>query len=257
VSQFRHIRIGTSGWTYRGWRGDFYPPKLPARQWLGWYSVQFSTAEINGSFYGTPSLDAVGAWRDQTPDDFVFAWKASKFITHWKRLSRKCRNSLELMETRLTALEPKVGPILFQLPPQFRPDVDRLAAFIKLLNPQRKYVFEFREPHWYQPEILDCLRAHRIALCLSDHRDAPAPWLATADHVYIRGHGPTGQYRGRYSQPTLQRWARQMRTWQRNGKHIYCYFDNDQKTAAPKDAQRLVQLLSPKAKARRRKTATA
>src|SRR3954468_5406701 len=133
--------IGTSGWTYDGWRGPFYPDGVPKKDWLRWYSTQFVTTEINGSFYRTPSLEAVRAWRDQTPDDFVFAWKASKFITHWKRLSEQCRNSLELLETRLTVLEPKVGPILFQLPPQFKINRERLAGFLKLLKKGRQYAF--------------------------------------------------------------------------------------------------------------------
>ena len=103
------LRIGTSGWTYKGWRGPFYPDELSMKQWLRWYATQFSTTEINGSFYRTPSIEAVKAWRDQTPDDFVFAWKASKFITHWKRLTEKCRNSLELLETRLKRTRAQSG----------------------------------------------------------------------------------------------------------------------------------------------------
>ena len=130
----RNVWIGTSGWTYQGWRGSFYPAEMPAKNWLRFYAEQFPTTEINGSFYRTPSLEAVKAWRDQTPENFLFAWKASKFITHWKRLSDKCRNSLELLETRLTVLEPKVGPILFQLPPQFKANRERLASFLKLLD---------------------------------------------------------------------------------------------------------------------------
>src|SRR5687768_10461751 len=136
-----NLWIGTSGWTYNGWRGSFYPPDIRTRSWLSWYASRFQTTEVNGSFYRTPSLESVRAWRDQTPDTFVFAWKASKFITHWKRLTEKCRNSLELMETRLAVLEPKVGPILFQLPPQFKVDRKRLGAFLKLLNKKRRYAF--------------------------------------------------------------------------------------------------------------------
>src|SRR5688572_9004901 len=136
--------IGTSGWTYDGWRGMFYPADVPKRLWLRWYSGRFSTAEINGSFYRTPSLEAVKAWREQTPDDFVFAWKASKFITHWKRLTEKCKNSLELMESRLKMLGPKLGPVLFQLPPQFLANRERLGSFCKMLNKRRRlYAFEF------------------------------------------------------------------------------------------------------------------
>jgi uncharacterized protein YecE (DUF72 family) len=126
--------IGTSGWTYDGWRGRFYLETLRKSDWLAWYASQFPTTEINGSFYRTPSLDAVRSWRDQTPRDFLFAWKASKFITHWKRLGETCPNSIELMESRLKALSPKVGAVLFQLPPQFSKNRDRLASFLEMLR---------------------------------------------------------------------------------------------------------------------------
>jgi hypothetical protein len=122
-----HVWIGTSGWTYDGWRGRFYPEEVPRKHWLRHYASRFPTTEINGSFYRTPSLEAVGAWRDDTPRDFVFAWKASKFITHWKRLTTKCESSIALMETRLDALAPKVAAVLFQLPPQFAMDRERLG----------------------------------------------------------------------------------------------------------------------------------
>src|SRR5581483_119207 len=180
---------------------------------------------------------------------FVFAWKASKFITHWKRLTEKCVNSLELMETRLKVLEPKVGPILFQLPPQFKANRDRLARFLKLLNKKRQYAFEFRDPSWYAPAVLELLGDHNVALCLSDHHDAPSPWEVTARHVYIRGHGPSGQYKDRYPKRSLNRWAEKIARWRRRGLTVYCYFDNDQKTAAPKDAERLIGMIKP-AKAR-------
>lgn len=246
------VEIGTSGWTYDSWRGQFYPQDLPKSRWLEWYSTQFWTVEINGSFYRTPSLDAVRAWRDQTPEHFTFAWKASKFITHWKRLSDQSRNSLELMETRLKVLGPKVGPVLFQLPERFRADADRLAAFLKLLNKRRRYAFEFRHASWYERPILKLLKDHEIALCISDHHDAPAPWEVTAPHVYVRGHGPTGRYRDRYPASTLQEWARRIAAWRRRGLQVYCYFDNDDKSAAPQDAQALLSLLPRTA---RRKTA--
>jgi len=182
------VWIGTSGWTYDGWRGPFYSPDVPKKRWLEWYASQFDTTEVNGLFYRTPSLEAVQAWRDQTPDEFLFAWKASKFITHWKRLSEKSVNSIKLMETRLKVLGPKAGPVLFQLPARFKADGKRLAAFLKLLSRRYKYAFEFRDASWYDEEIL----------------------------------------------------------WKRRGLEVFCYFDNDQKSAAPKDAKRLLTLLSGK-----------
>jgi uncharacterized protein YecE (DUF72 family) len=240
------LYIGTSGWTYAGWRGPFYPKDIPKRNWLAWYAAQFASTEINGSFYRTPSLNAVEGWRVGTPQDFCFAWKASKFITHWKRLSEKSKNSLELLESRLTALGKKAGPVLFQLSPQFQVDAGRLASFLELLPKRRRYAFEFRHPSWYQDLIFDLLATREIALCLSDHADAPSPWVVTARHVYLRGHGPSGRYRGRYPESTLRRWAKSINEWQSRNVSVYCYFDNDQKSAAPKDAKRLVSLLESK-----------
>jgi len=240
--------IGTSGWTYDGWRGSFYPADVPKRQWLSWYGEQFATTEVNGSFYRTPSLEAVRAWHEQTPDNFLFAWKASKFITHWKRLTEKCKNSLELMETRLKVLGSKCGPVLFQLPPQFKANRERLASFCKMLSKRRRYAFEFRDASWYEPKIFELLRDRDIALCLSDHHDAPAPWEVTAGHVYVRGHGPTGEYKDRYPKKQIADWAQSMAKWQRQRLNVYCYFDNDQKTAAPQDARRLAELVAGRRK---------
>src|SRR3954465_1131347 len=149
------VWIGTSGWTYDGWRGPFYPKDVPKKRWLNWDATQFPTTEVNGSFYRTPSLEAVEAWRKETPDEFLFAWKASKFITHWKRLTEKCQNSIELMETRLKVLGPKVGPVLFQLPARFKADRERLASFLKMLSKRYRYAFEFRDASWYDEKIFD------------------------------------------------------------------------------------------------------
>jgi uncharacterized protein YecE (DUF72 family) len=242
----RRLFIGTSGWHYDSWRGPFFPKEVPKKDHLRFYAEHFPSTELNGVFYRTPTLDAVRNWVAQTPDDFLFAWKASKFITHWKRLTNKSRNSLALMETRLKVLGRKAGPVLFQLPPQFIANRERLASFLKLLRKQRQYAFEFRHPSWYEPPILDLLRDHDISLCLSDHHDAPSPWEVTARHVYVRGHGPGGAYKGHYSEKTLKKWADDVRKWRRQGRTVYVYFDNDQKSAAPKDGQRLMQLLGAK-----------
>ncbi|HEY7664049.1 MAG TPA: DUF72 domain-containing protein [Xanthobacteraceae bacterium] len=238
------IWIGTSGWTYDGWRGLFYPKTLAKKDWLAWYGNRFPSAEINGSFYRTPSLAAVRSWRDQTPADFLFAWKASKFITHWKRLNETtCANSIELMETRLEQLSPKVGAVLFQLPARFTKNCERLASFLAMLPPRYRYAFEFRHKSWYDREVFALLRAHGVALCLSDHHDAPAPWEVTARHVYVRGHGPGGRYRDHYSDRTLRAWARHIVRWRQQRRTVFVYFDNDHKSAAPADARRLMQLV--------------
>jgi len=240
------IWIGTSGWTYDGWRGPFYPTDLTKKAWLNWYATQFSSAEVNLSFYRTPSLEAVATWRKATPPDFVFAWKASKFITHWKRLHPDtCQNSIDLLVTRLKSLKEKAGPVLFQLPPQFEADCDRLARFLRILPQRYRYAFEFRHPSWYASQVIDVLREHDVSLCLSDHHHAPAPWVATAKHVYIRGHGPGGRYKDNYAEHTLREWARHIRNWRRQNRFVFAFFDNDQKSAAPADARRLMALLGP------------
>jgi uncharacterized protein YecE (DUF72 family) len=181
LAERQGIWIGTSGWTYDSWRGPFYPSAVPKKDWLTWYGSNFPSTEINASFYRTPSLKAARDWRKRTPRDFVFAWKASKFITHWKRLNDTCANSIELMESRLKLLGPKAGPVLFQLPGNFQADRERLARFIKMLPAHRRYAFEFRHPSWYERGILDLLASNNISLCLADHHLASAPWIATAE----------------------------------------------------------------------------
>ncbi len=224
--------------------GPFFPKGLLLKHQLQYYASQFDTTELNGVFYRTPTPEAVEGWREQSGRYFIFAWKASKFITHWKRLSDRSVNSLELLEDRISLLGDKAGPVLFQLPPQFKADASRLASFLELLSEKRRYSFEFRHPSWYQPAILKMLAARNISLCLSDHHDAPAPWKRTADFVYVRGHGPTGRYRGHYPTAVLREWARRATSWRRQGCDVYVYFDNDQKSAAPVDAAKLKALLS-------------
>jgi uncharacterized protein YecE (DUF72 family) len=238
------ILIGTSGWHYPSWRGPFFPKGLPLDRQLQYYSSQFQTTELNGVFYRTPTREAVRSWREQTSKEFVFAWKASKFITHWKRLSEKSVNSLELLEDRLSLLGDKAGPILFQLPPQFPVNSERLVSFFKLLSKKRRYSFEFRHPSWYAPAILRLLKEQNISLCISDHHDAPTPWKRTADFVYVRGHGPQGRYKGHYRIEALAEWARRVSSWKKQGYDVFVYFDNDQKSAAPADALQLMRLLS-------------
>jgi uncharacterized protein YecE (DUF72 family) len=247
------LRIGTSGWHYDSWWGPFFPTDIRKKDALQYYASQFNATELNAPFYRTPTLEAVQGWVDHTPGDFRFAWKASQFITHWKRLSERCENSIELLETRLKVLGRKTGPILFQLPPRFEADRERLASFFKMLPRRRKYVFEFRHPSWYEAPILDLLRDRNVALCISDHHHAPAPWEVTAKHIYLRPHGPGGRYHGSYPDATLRDWARHIRRWSAEGHDIYCFFDNDQKSAAPLDARRLVDMVAgkrPRGKAR-------
>ena len=186
-------------------------------------------------------MEVVRSWRSDTPQVFRFAWKASKFITHWKRLTDNCENSIALMQTRLKALS-KVSVVLFQLPPHFPRNVDRLSSFLRLL-PRHRYAFEFRHRSWYDDAVFEILHSRKVALCISDHADAPAPWEVTARHVYLRGHGPKGDYDGSYSTRRLRDWANRIGDWKSQGRDVFVYFDNDQKAAAPADARRLIKMV--------------
>jgi uncharacterized protein YecE (DUF72 family) len=219
------------------------PAGLPIKTQLQYYASQFESAELNGVFYRTPTRDAVESWKEQTGKDFIFTWKASKFITHWKRLSGNSVNSLELLEDRLSILADKAGPVLFQLPPNFRADSERLVSFLRMLSQERRYSFEFLHPSWYTPRIMRLLSEANISLCISDHHDAPAPWKRTADFVYVRGHGPGGRYKGHYSTDALAAWAKRIKSWKMQGCDVFVFFDNDQKSAAPVDALQLKQML--------------
>lgn len=235
------VRVGTSGWIYRAWRGPFYPQALPQARWFSHYASCFDTVEINASFYRLPTQAAVARWRELAPPGFVFAWKASRFITHMKRL-REPQAALERVFAPMAALGVARGPTLFQLPPQMTLDVERLAGFLAQLPPGRHTV-EFRHPSWYADPVFALLEGRNVALCISDHHHAPAPWVATADFVYVRGHGPGGRYAGSYSEAALQTWAGRIGGWSAAGRDAYAYFDNDIGCAAPSDALRLKRML--------------
>jgi uncharacterized protein YecE (DUF72 family) len=232
------LHVGTSGWVYRPWRGVFYPQSLRQKDWFSYYATQFDTAEINATFYRLPSQAAVAAWREAAPAGFLFAWKASRYITQAKKL-RDAKEPLARVYAPMAALAEKAGPTLFQLPPQLRLDIERLRTFLGLLPREGRQTIEFRHPSWYADEVFDLLASHDVALCISDHHDAPSPWLRTASFVYVRGHGPGGAYSGSYSAAELTRWSRRIRCWRSDDCDIYAYFDNDIGCAAPGDARRL------------------
>jgi uncharacterized protein YecE (DUF72 family) len=234
------LRVGTSGWIYRPWRGLFYPQDLPQKAWFRFYARQFDTAEINATFYRLPSQAAVAAWREAAPEGFEFAWKASRYITQAKKL-RDAEAPLARVYAPMAALGDRTGPTLFQLPPQLRLNLDRLTGFLKLL-PSGRQAMEFRHPSWYVDPVFEALAARNVAFCISDHHDAPAPWVRTASFVYVRGHGPGGAYVGSYSNAELKRWVGEIRAWRADGHDVYAYFDNDIGCAAPGDALRLRDL---------------
>ncbi|HET6567886.1 MAG TPA: DUF72 domain-containing protein [Rhodothermales bacterium] len=223
----RSIFIGTSGWHYQHWKGPFYPEGMQPRDFLSFYAEHFRTVEINNSFYKLPSLETMEAWRDTVPEDFVFAVKANRFITHMKKL-RDPEQPLRNLYDRIKGLGEKRGPILFQLPPRWHFNPERLAHFLSCLAPDYRYAFEFRDPSWYDPRALELLERHGAAFCIYDLAGHESPIQVTAPFVYLRLHGPGETYQGLYTEEALQKWAHSIRGWTEQGLDVYCYFDNDQ-----------------------------
>lgn len=237
------VRVGTSGWHYMPWRGPFYPSTLAPARFLSYYARHFRAAEINHSFYRMPRPEVLRQWAETVPEDFVFAVKAHRFVTHMKKLMVDPAESLLPMLEVYEALGAKLGPVLFQLPPRWRFNCERLAQFLEMLPPGHRYAFEFRHPSWYAPEALALLRAHDAAFCVYELAGHMSPIVTTTDFAYVRLHGPEGAYAGSYSDGALKGWARQLEAWRDQGLDCYCFFDNDQLGHAAIDALRLQHLL--------------
>jgi uncharacterized protein YecE (DUF72 family) len=232
------VRIGTSGWHYKHWRGPFYPEALSAKEMLAWYMARFDTVELNNSFYHLPTAQTFAAWRETTPATFRFAVKGSRYITHRKKLHDP-KAALERFLSPVNVLGPKLGPILFQLPPRWSCNVDRLAAFLDLLPKRHRYTFEFRDPSWHVPAVYRALQEHGAAFCVYELDGFLSPIEVTADFVYVRLHGPGRKYQGDYSPAALQHWAERIADWHRTLRAVYVYFDNDQEGFAAKNAAEL------------------
>lgn len=236
----RHARIGTSGWAYRHWRGRVYPDDLPDADRLAWYAQRFDTVEINNAFYKLPARATLRAWAASVPKRFVFAVKASRYTTHMRKL-RDPRSSAGLFMRAVDALEDRLGPILFQLPPRWRFDPARLDDFLAGLSRDHRYAFEFRDRSWIVEEALEILHRHRAAFCIYELDGWLSPHHVTTDFVYVRLHGPDGPYRGEYGARRLLRWKHAIERWQAQGLHVHCYFDNDDRGYAAKDAAALAE----------------
>jgi uncharacterized protein YecE (DUF72 family) len=268
------VHIGISGWNYPGWRGVFYPAGLPHKQELAFASRSVDSIEINGSFYSLLRPEIVKRWHDQTPTDFVFSLKGSRFITHMKRLGDVDTPLANFFASGVLAFEDKLGPILWQLPPSFRFDPDRLSAFFDRLprtmteaaklarkhdhrvegrshtatssKRRIRYALEVRHSSFQDQAFFALLRRHEIALCIADTaKRYPDFDEVTADFVYVRLHGATKLYASGYARRTLERWADRIESW-RGGQvkgEVFVYFDNDAKARAPFDAQTLMGLV--------------
>jgi uncharacterized protein YecE (DUF72 family) len=267
-------RIGISGWRYAGWRGDFYPAGLAQRRELAYAAERLTSIEINGSFYSLQRPSSYAAWRDETPDDFVFSVKGGRFITHLKRLRGVETALANFFASGVLALGPKLGPVLWQLPENVAFDAEVLEAFFALLprttgqaaalakehddkvpegrsltialddRPMR-HALEFRSPTFATEEALDLLRRHDVACVLADTAGRwPRVEQVTSDFMYLRLHGDKELYASGYSHSALEDWAAKCRAWASQGLDVYAYFDNDIKGYAPYDAMRLISLLA-------------
>jgi uncharacterized protein YecE (DUF72 family) len=226
--------VGTSGYSYREWKGEFYPEKLPQKQMLNFYAQQFSTVEINASFRKLPSASVVQAWAKETPDTFQFTFKAPQTITHFKRLKDTDDALKELMQT-VKKLKDRQGPILFQLPPNFKKDVARLDSFLRSLGKRTPATFEFRHESWFDDEVYDCLRKHNCPLCAADAEDTPPVQLvATADWGYVRLR------RENYTDPALHKWIKALRN--QGWIKAYVYFKHEDTGTGPRLASRFLKL---------------
>jgi uncharacterized protein YecE (DUF72 family) len=223
----KSVRIGCSGWNYGHWRERVYPRGCPPARWLGFYAGLFDTVEINNTFYRLPKRNAVARWVEQTPDEFCFAVKMSRYITHIKRLT-DLEGGLERFYERIEPLarSPKLGPVLWQLPPTFKRNDERLAAALDALPPGR-HCFEFREPSWYVDDVYAALREHGVALVIPDSPKYPFRTLElTADWTFVRFHHGSRGRRGNYSESELEEWAGRIDGWRRD-VDVYVYFNND------------------------------
>jgi uncharacterized protein YecE (DUF72 family) len=231
-------RIGCSGWQYRHWRGDFYPRELPQPRWLEHYAARFDTVEVNNSFYRLPEAAVFARWRDRVPPGFLFAVKASRYLTHMRKL-REPVDPLALLLSRAQALESALGPLLYQLPPGWAADRDRLAAFVDVLPPDRRHAIEMRDPSWYGDDVLALLDRPHVTLCLHDMAGSATPRLTIGGFVYVRFHGAGARYGGRYPDEHLADWASWLAAAGRIDRAAFAYFNNDIGGHAPRDAVRL------------------
>lgn len=247
------VHIGCSGWNYDHWKGLFYPEKSSSGQWFKEYSAVFSTVEINNTFYRLPGQSTFRKWHDQAPPGFIYAVKANRFITHMKKLKDPKEPVGRFLE-QARALAGHLGPILFQLPPHWSVNEERLDEFTDILlsssmSEELQYVFEFRESSWYNDRVYEILSRKRMSLCLHDMKGSGSPLISVGPLCYVRFHGTTGLYGGKYEIAALRRWAKFMEKMLAEKKEVYAYFNNDAEANAPKDASRLIKLIREKEKA--------
>ena len=239
----QRIRVGCSGWNYDSWRGGGYPEGLAQRRWLERYAELFDTGEVNSTFYRLASRTGVERWVEQTPEDFVFAVKASQYLTHMKRL-RDMDTGVERFYERIQPLVDagRLGPVVWQLPGNFLRDDERLAGALGHLPPGR-HCFEFRHPSWFTEDVYSLLGSHGVALVIGDRPERPfQTHELTADFTLVRFHYGARGRRGNYSESELDQWAERLREWSRR-VDVFAYFNNDWEEFAPRNARGLARRL--------------
>lgn len=235
--------LGCSGFSYRHWRGNFYPEDITQKEWFGHYRSVFSTVELNVTFYRTPKAETFRHWHDESEEGFSFAVKGSRYITHIKRLM-EIEGALARFFIPARELEEKLQAVLWQFPPQFKVDVARLESFLDQVAPYRqRNTLEFRNQSWLCDEVVDLCRSRNVALCMADHPYFLDELPATADFVYLRRHGMEGSYNGDYSSEQLKKDAARIRKYLDRGLDVFIYFNNDMGGAAPRNAQELAAML--------------
>jgi uncharacterized protein YecE (DUF72 family) len=232
------IRIGTSGWHYGHWAGPFYPADLPKDKWLQYYAQYFDTVELNNTFYHLPKEQSLKRWRTITPKNFVYAVKASRYITHIKKLKGTSEELARFLDLAVL-LGRKLGPILYQLPPSLHKDLARLESFVEILPKKKTAVFEFRNESWYCEDTYKLLDKFNVGFCIHDLSGLESPRVVTGDVIYVRFHGTTGRYSGCYSKAQLRDWARWLKDRAKDVRGIYVYFNNDACAYAVRNAKEL------------------
>ena len=236
------VRIGTSGWEYREWAGDFYPRNLPRDRWFEHYAEHFDTVELNNPFYRLPDGSVFDAWQRRAPFGFTYAVKASRYLTHIKRL-REPEEPMQRLWSRASRLGEHFGPVLYQLPPRWKPNLDRSQAFLAVV-PRHDQAIEFRDRRWYRPEISRAIDDAGCAVCLHDMAGSTPPLVPVGPFVYVRFHGAGERYGGRYSSQRLSAWADRIVAWASQGRPVWAYFNNDIGGHAVRDAARLRDMVA-------------
>lgn len=236
------IRIGCSGWNYRHWRGAFYPPDLAQKDWFAFYAGVFDTVEINNSFYRLPKAETFAQWRDRAPQHFRYAVKAPRLITHMKKL-KEVDEPLSRFLDHARALDDRLGPILYQLPPRWKFNRERLESFLALLPRDLVHVFEFRDPSWMTDEVLTLLDQRGASFCTHDMPGLDVPRRAVGPVAYVRFHGTGGKYWGRYPVKLLRGWCDWIVGEAARGRDIWAYFNNDIHADAIAGARALIAMV--------------